>query len=243
VVELTHSDGAAVSKGEPLVQLQSPALDIEESELVGKQRTVQEELTSAETSALRSEAEPAAGQSRGQLTARVQQLKEELQGLAAQLDIVQRQQAALAVTSPLDGIVITWDPERQLAGRPVQRGDSLLTVADTGGPWQLLLDVPDRSIGHVLAARKASDALPVRFQLGTNPGAVGQGTVASIAPATQLSAESRPAVRIVADLSEASTTHFRPGASVIARIQCGRRSLGYVWLHEIWESIRLRLFL
>jgi hypothetical protein len=36
---------------------------------------------------------------------------------------------------------------------------------------------------------------------------------------------------------------FRPGATVVARIHCGRRSLGFVWLHEFWEAIRLRLFL
>ena len=243
VVELSRTDGQAVKKGEPLARLHSPALDIEESELTGKQRTVQEELTSAETAALRSELEPTAGTSRGQLTARVLQLQEELKGLAAQLEIVRRQQAALAVNSPLDGMVITWDPERQLSGRPVKRGDSLLTVADTSGPWQLLLDLPDRSAGHVQAARQKRDELPVSFQLGTNPGAVGHGSVAFVSPATQLSAESQPVVRIVVDLKDASTSQFRPGATVVGRIHCGRRPLGYVWLHEIWESIRLRLFL
>jgi multidrug efflux pump subunit AcrA (membrane-fusion protein) len=243
VVELTRTDGEVVKKGDPLARLHSPALDIEESELAGKQRTVQEELTSAETAALRSELEPESGTSRGQMTARVLQLQEELKGLAAQLEIVRRQQAALAVESPLNGIVITWDPERQLAGRPVKRGDSLLTVADTSGPWQLLLDLPDRSVGHVQTARQKRADVPVSFQLGTNPGVVGQGSVAFVSPATQLSAESQPVVRISVDLNDASTSQFRPGATVVARIHCGRRSLGYVWLHEIWESIRLRLFL
>jgi len=243
VVELARTDGEAVKTGEPLARLHSPALDIEESELAGKQRTVQEELISAETAALKGELEPAVRTSRGQLTAKVLQLQEELKGLAAQLEIVRRQQAALAVESPLDGIVITWDPERQLAGRPVKRGDSLLTVADTSGPWQLLLDLPDRSAGHVQAARQQRDRLPVSFQLGTNPGVVGHGSLAFVSSATQLSAESQPAVRIVVDLNDASTSPFRPGATVVARIHCGRRSLGYVWLHEIWESIRLQLFL
>ncbi len=243
VVELARADGETIKKGELLARLHSPALDIEESELTGKHRTLQEELASAETAALKSELEPAMGTSRGQLTARVRQLQEELKGLAAQLEIVRRQQVALAVNSPLNGIVITWDPERQLAGRPVKRGDSLMTVADTSGVWQLLLDLPDRSTGHVLAARKLREAVPVSFQLGTNPGAIGQGTVAFISPATQLSAESQPAVRIHVELKNEDSSQFRPGATVIARIHCGRRSLGYVWLHELWESMRLRLFL
>jgi hypothetical protein len=33
----------------------------------------------------------------------------------------------------------------------------------------------------------------------------------------------------------------RPGATVVARIHCGRRALGYVWLHEVWEFIQSRV--
>jgi len=24
----------------------------------------------------------------------------------------------------------------------------------------------------------------------------------------------------------------------VAKIACGRRSLGYVWLHELWDTVR-----
>ena len=67
---------------------------------------------------------------------------------------MRQQLAELEVHSPLAGVVITWDAERQLAGRPVKRGDSLLTVADLSGPWELLLDVPDGRAGPILAARQ-----------------------------------------------------------------------------------------
>jgi multidrug efflux pump subunit AcrA (membrane-fusion protein) len=242
VIELPHGDGDAVKAGQSLANLHSPTLDIEESELVGKMRTVQEDLVAAETASLRNELDQSSSQPRGQLTARVLQLKEELRGLEEQLRIVRQQQAALAVKSPLDGIVVTWDPQRQLAGRPVKRGDTLLTVADVGGPWELSLEVSDRRAGHVLAARNGGQQIPVSFQLGTEPGKVGRGIVASIAPATELSAESEPVMRVTVELSQTPAS-LRPGATVVARIHCGRRSLGYVWLHEIWEAIRLRLFL
>jgi multidrug efflux pump subunit AcrA (membrane-fusion protein) len=243
IVELPPHDGDQVQKGQMLARLHSPTLDIDESELVGKQRTVQENLVAAETTALRSEVEGNSTQPRGQLTAKVEQLKEELRGLKEQLQIVRKEQADLTVQSPLDGIVITWDAQRQLAGRPVKRGDALLTVANTGGPWELILDVPDQSAGHIAAARRENERLPVSFQLGTDPGTVGRGTVAFVAPATELSAESQPAVRVTVALDGPSDPKRRPGATVVARIHCGRRSLGYVWLHEIWEAVRLRLFL
>ena len=243
VVKLLHGDGDNIPAGEPLAELRSPALDIQYSELVGKQLTVQENLVAAETAALRTELDGNSNQPRGQATARVEQLKAELRGLEAQLAIVRQEQAALDVKSPLAGTVITWDAERQLAGRPVKRGDTLLTVADLSGAWELVLDLPDQSAGHVLDAHQKRPEIPVTFQLGTDPGHVRRATVSSLSPATQLSAENQPAVRVTADLDDNSPANFRPGATVVARLHCGRRSLGYVWLHELFEAIRLRLFL
>jgi hypothetical protein len=242
VIELVKADGASVAAGDVLARLHSPSLDIAQSELVGKQRTVQEDLLAAETESLRNELEDAGSPARGQVTARIEQLKEELRGIEAQLTIVRQQQADLDLQSPLAGAVITWDAARQLSGRPVKRGDALLTVADLSGPWELLLDVPDRRAGHVLAAAANDAELPVTFQLGTDPGKPRTGHVAAISPATELSAESGPAVRVTASLDEAAASQLRPGATVVAQIHCGRRSLGYVWLHELLETVRSRLF-
>jgi len=243
VLELPRHEGDSVEEGQLLAKLHSPSLDLDESELIGKQRTAQEDLLAAETASLDSEREPPGQSQRGRQSARVLQLKEELNGLKAQLSMVRQQQRALAVTSPLKGTVISWDAERELAGRPVKRGDLLLTVADVSGSWEILLDVPDRRIGHVLAAERANQPLAVTFQLGTDPGAVGRGELRTIAAATQLWKDSEPAVRVVVDVKDAVQTRFRPGATVVGRIQCGRRPLGYVWLHELWETLRLRLFI
>lgn len=243
VVDLPLAGGAVVSQGTVLAKLHSPSLDITQSELVGKQRTVQEDLLAVETEILRGETDGNNGAARSQLAGRAQQLKEELRGLEAQLKIVRQQQAELEVHSPLAGVVITWDAERQLAGRPVKRGDSLVTVADLSGPWELLLDVPDGRAGPILAARNPDQEMAVTFQLGTNAGVVRRATVKNVSPATELSAEMTPSVLVTAALPETETLTLRPGATVVARVHCGRRSLGYVWLHEVWEAVRLRLFL
>ncbi len=243
VLELPRREGDLVKAGEVLAQLHSPTLDIEESELVGKQRTVQEELRSVETAALDSEREPAGQTSRERLSARSVQLKEELRGLQAQIAIVRQQQQALAIASPLAGTIVSWDSEQELADRPVKRGDFLMTVADLSGSWEALLDVSDRRAGHVVAAHRVNPHLPVTFQLGSNPGNQQHGEIASISPATQLSVDGEPTVRVSVKLDADAKNTFRPGATVVARIHCGRRSLGYVWMHEIWETIRLRLFL
>jgi multidrug efflux pump subunit AcrA (membrane-fusion protein) len=242
VAEVLVRDGDRVRPAQPLLRLHSPVLEIDESELVGKQRTVEEDLLAAETAALRSELDERPPAPRGQLTARVEQLKEELRGLEAQLAVVRAQRAQLNVVSPLAGVVITPDAERQLAGRPVKRGDLLLTVAEVGGAWEIELDVADHRAGHIAAARDGGRSLPVTFQLGTDPGTLRRGQVAFVAPATELAADAAPAVRVVAAIQSDRPDEFRPGASVVARIHCGRRSIGYVWFHEPWEAVRLRLF-
>ena len=33
----------------------------------------------------------------------------------------------------------------------------------------------------------------------------------------------------------------RPGASVTAKVHCGRRSIGYVWLHDLFEWFQSRV--
>jgi hypothetical protein len=32
-----------------------------------------------------------------------------------------------------------------------------------------------------------------------------------------------------------------PGAGVVARIYCGRRAIGYVWLHDLIDAVRVWL--
>ena len=38
------------------------------------------------------------------------------------------------------------------------------------------------------------------------------------------------------DVVAAAASELRPGLSARAQIDCGRRSLGYVWFHDIWNA-------
>jgi multidrug efflux pump subunit AcrA (membrane-fusion protein) len=244
VVELLKDNGELVEKGELLAQLESPALDLAWSELVGRRRTVDENLQAAETALLgqSSGADQSGALERGQLAARAQSLREELRGIDEQLAIVRAQQAALAIRSPIAGEILTWDPRRQLAGRPVNRGDLLFTVAEVAGEWELVLDVPDRRARAVTSAwRRAQPEINVRYQLGTDPGTVHKAQVTMIAPATQLSDEGEPVLRVVARPDTKVSEALRPGSTVFAKLQCGRTSLGTVWLGDLWDAVRAAL--
>ena len=144
--------------------------------------------------------------------------------------------------SPLDGQALTWNLQELLDARPVQRGQALLTVADLDGPWELELHVPDHRAGHVLAAREALRAdLDVSFALAAEPGTVYQGHIEDVALSTELDEADGATVLVTVAFDRDEVQGLRPGATVMARIHCGRRSLGYVWLHDLVRSRSISL--
>jgi hypothetical protein len=85
--------------------------------------------------------------------------------------------------------------------------------------------------------------LEVRFVLATDPAVQHTGRIAEVATLTEVAAEDQgPSVLVSVDFDRAKIPQLRPGASVIAKIQCGRRSLGYVWLHDLYRAIQSHLF-
>jgi len=143
--------------------------------------------------------------------------------------------------------VLTWDLANRLTARPVERGEALVTVADLSADWQLELAVADDRIGHVLAAQDAAHPdLPVRFRLRSadapNTGHIESiGMTADVDTRDAAGDAARPTVEVVvafdkSQLTEAAQRELRPGLSARAEIDCGRRSLGYVWLHDLWDA-------
>ena len=184
-----------------------------------------------------------------QLTAEEEEAKSSLASLLKQQRILRAQRHDLELRSPLDGTVLTWNAKDLLAARPVARGQSLLTVADLAGDWVVELQVADNRIGHVLAAQQRdvqagrTGDLPVQFLLATEPGVSYTGKIQRVALATESDKATGATVEVTVAFArdEIAPDQLRPGATVVAKIHCGRRSLGYVWLHELWETIESRM--
>ncbi len=119
-------------------------------------------------------------------------------GLEKQLEILEREQHALTVKSPITGVVLTWETDERLDARPVRRGQRLLTVAQPDGDWLLELFVPDRSIGHVLAAQQSMPELKIDYLIATDPAVTHHETVDSIALSTEAHEDDEPSVRVTA---------------------------------------------
>jgi hypothetical protein len=106
--------------------------------------------------------------------------------------------------------------------------------------------VPDDRVGHVLAAQEEfGPDLTVRYRLSSDDRQQHLGKISEMSRTASIRDEdggvASPVVilKIALDESElrgGMSRELRPGVSARAQIACGRKPLGYVWLHEIWEA-------
>lgn len=245
ISQVNVSHGSVVRQGEPLLILTSAELDYELARVRGEIETTRTRLVAARTRQLE------AGRSITlkpeeilQLAADEQELKVLLESLEKQQAILKQREQALTVTSPLAGKVLTWNVEPLLASRPVTRGQPLMTVANVDADWQLDLHLPDDRVGHVLTAQAASDEQPlISYVLATDPKRVLQTRVEKLAQASEFDERGEMTVALTAPVHPYDIAEPRPGAEVIARIHCGRRSLGFVWFHDLVSAVRAWLYL
>jgi hypothetical protein len=99
----------------------------------------------------------------------------------------------------------------------------------------------------VLAAQQAIQTdLPVRFRLTSDDREKHEGHIAEVCQTAIVddSADAAPSPNILVkvaldklELSEAARRELRPGVSARAQIACGERPIGYVWFHDVWDTV------
>jgi hypothetical protein len=155
-------------------------------------------------------------------------------------------QEKLQVKSPSDGRVVTWNVEERLLGRPVNRGENLLEVADPSGDWELEVMMPESRMGHIAKAWKDSGGdLRVTFFLALNPKEKLEGRVEEIHRSAEVRGEegNTVLVRVSFDQSRLREVVEEPkiGATATAAVHCGQRAIGYVWLHDLIDFVRAKI--
>ncbi|MEX0613974.1 MAG: efflux RND transporter periplasmic adaptor subunit [Pirellulales bacterium] len=246
VDEVLIAHGADVAAGQPLVRMRDASLELELKRVDGELETAQRQLDAVRATRTNRAIRDANPTDAYRLSAEEREIQQRLENLRRELDLLNHERQQLVVTSPIAGRVLTWDVANRLAARLVERGEVLVTVADLSADWQLELDVPDDRIGHVLAAQQELQRnLPVRFRLSSDDREQHRGYVAEICQtadvATDEATAASPTVLVKvalnsAELGDAARRELRPGVSARAQIACGRRPVGYVWLHDIWDA-------
>ncbi len=246
VDEVLVAPGADVAAGTPLVRLRDPTLELDLKRARGEIETVRRQLEAARATKTSRDVRDKDPIELYRLSASEREYEQQLANLQSELKLLDHERESLVVRSPIAGRVLTWDLANRLAARPVERGEALLTVADLSADWQLELEVPDDRIGHVLAAQadEETTALPVRFRLRSADTAY-TGHIAEVGMTasvdTKSTAAAHPMVEVTVAfdqsvLTDAARRDLRPGVTARAEIDCGRAPLGYVWLHDVWDT-------
>lgn len=147
----------------------------------------------------------------------------------AQLELVRQQLSRTRLVAPIDGVVIKGDLSQTL-GSPVQRGESLLTVAPRE-QYRLIVEVDERDIadirpgqsGHLALSSLPSDTLPLVVERVTPVSNVRDGR-------NLFDVEARlPATAIA----------LRPGLQGVAKIDAGEQTFAWIWSHRAVDWLRL----
>jgi multidrug efflux pump subunit AcrA (membrane-fusion protein) len=244
VVMLYKHSGDFVKKDETLLQLENKELEakklLQQTTLLDKKKqatSIAAQLNDRETSK-----NPA---TETELRGKYLQLEVEIKGAEAQVASLKRQVEALTVRAPISGVVATFRLEEMLRRRPVKFGDLLLEIMNRDGPWRLELDVPENRLGHILQAQDKSGnmRLPVRYKLATATELTYEGLLDEISTRSAVSEGEGSVVSLYASLTEPTPPAPRIGAEVTARINCGKKSLGYFLFGDVIEFVRKRFWL
>jgi multidrug efflux pump subunit AcrA (membrane-fusion protein) len=238
IVDQIHvRHGALVEARQPLIDLRSPDLERERRRLEGEIRTTRQQIADLGTLRVGTQDGGRREESTAdQLAARQQELEATLGSLEAQLQGLTQHEQQLHRTSAIAGRVLTWDVEELLAGRPVRATQRLLTVADLEGQWNVEIDVSDRDIAHVRRALRADEPLRVSFVTATDVDTRHEARVTAVSHVVEHDAREGAIVTVTAALARTQDVELHPGATVYARIHCGRRPAGYVWFRRLYET-------
>ena len=237
--------GANVKQGQLLATLRNTDLEVALTDVLGRKASSEEQLVATRRALL--EDKKISADEKTRLSGRAAQLQREIESLEQQRKLYDTKKQDLEVRSPIDGVIVTWQVRDRLMLRPVEKGQSLMSIADKTGPWELEVHMPDDRLGHInraaLAAKQAGRELTVDYILATDPGTRHYGNVKEIHEQAEVRGEAGNTVlvRVTIDPERHEKEELGAGATVTARIACGKRPLGYVWFHDVLSFIQSQI--
>ncbi|MDH3535839.1 MAG: efflux RND transporter periplasmic adaptor subunit [Gammaproteobacteria bacterium] len=155
--------------------------------------------------------------------------KSQVSQAEAQLNLLDKKIRRSALVATLDGIIISGDLSRSL-GAPVKTGDLLFEVAPLD-EYRLIILVDEKQVVDV------REGLAGELTLKALPGKTLPFAVHKVSPVFAED-ENGIAYRVEARLVE-NHAGLRPGMEGVAKIEIDQRSLGWIYLHELFDVMRL----
>lgn len=234
-----------VSAGDPLVEMTSLSLQEKVTQLTGRA----EGVDSRERTLTRARARDGLSASeRAEIGAELAELGIERRTIVVQLETLQKMIDQLTIRSPMSGRIITGKSQiEQLKGRPVTRGQMLLEVADLSGDWYVEVLMPETRMRFVAEAwhkaQRESKPLEVVFIMAGMPDTKFAGVVDMVETTAEARGEKGNTVKLRVKFNPGELQRMRDilngnpkvGGEVIAKVNCGKRAIGYVYLHDLLD--------
>lgn len=210
--------GASVKKGDTLAQLDDEELRLERRKLYSQLQQSQQEYDNALANGNRAQAAIA---------------NEKVEQGNSQLQLIEQQQLRTQLIASSDGI-ITSDDISQSLGAPVKQGQTLFEISASQG-YLVQLWIDERDIAHIQLGQAG------KIKLTSVPNEIFEVTVKSITPISEIR-EGKNYFRVEATLNREAES-LRPGMTGSGKILASRELLGWVWFHDVWYWLRLKLWL
>ena len=238
--ELFVEDGQRVVEGQSLATLRSPILDLEIEEVVGQIRAIGEKrnglrVAVSQVSSTSSDAESV----QTRLSAEILLLEEQEKHARDKLHFLNEERKKLAILAPISGVVVARDLAKELESRPLRRGDSLFSIVDLDGPWQLQIQVADRDSGYVVRSRE--DGLQkVKFVLDSLPKESFEATIKHVGGSIENPKGDLCFLPVFAELESDIAKRAHMGANARVEFSCGLQPYWFVWCRPLLETIQQR---
>jgi RND family efflux transporter MFP subunit len=206
--------GDIISKGQEVAMLNDAELKLELTKLNGRLQKARREYREAQSA-------------RDLVNVRV--IREQINQIDAEIELVRQQLQSLRLTAPFDGVVIEGDLS-QMLGAPVERGDTLFKIAPLEG-YRIILKVDESLISHIETGQAGQLTLS-SLSRQEFPLIVKQ--ITSVAKAEN----GANIFRVEASMPNAPAL-LRPGMQGIGKIHTGQERLIWIWTHEIVDWLRL----
>ncbi len=250
VIELADDlkHGSLVRKGQKLLTLQNNQVRSEWERVNGELRTAVNRRIFVKHERSNPELQD---NERFQLEQEYAELEDKIQTIQSEQKYWQEQVEKLVIRSPCDGRILNFQLRRTLEGRPLNRGDNVMTIADLNSEWILDVNMPEDQMGHVIAyPLPPGEDYKVTYILKAHPDKQLVGTLArnDISDAAQLDEVDGNSVRMLVELNEEDLVDekgqsiARPGNEATAKVYCGRKCVGYVLFHKLVEFAQSRFF-
>jgi multidrug efflux pump subunit AcrA (membrane-fusion protein) len=248
VIEVKVKHGAFVKKGDVLLVLENPDKSTQLAATTGEIEQAEKNKETYERN-INDRSFPDA--EKIQLFVELAGIKAKLRSLNQIREKQQREIDALTIRSPIDGEIVTWAVEENLRLRPVQRGQVLMTVANTAGDLKLELFMKETEMGHVrrALAKEPNSPMKVTYVVASDPRNRLEGKLlpSEIGHNAQPHEVYNQSVRLNVeidrnDLIQANEEVPPDGTEVTAKVFCGHRPVGYVMLHELIEFLQMKVF-